>query len=218
MILQKKKNSLCTLWLRPTGPSHSVCLRESPTVSTQCACPRARTSHVLFSKVFGEANQVQCYWCWDITELFPSWSLHTHTHPFAWLSAKFTPALSLKSEGFFISKTDFLNVIATWGWYATQIHSHTCQHPLPFPWGISWQLHPESVHRLPVSRSPLASHPDRTLVTPTAFLRIMWPGGFRCSIQPNSHCFQHLPTTGKLFSRSVNPWGTVHVINGCLKQ
>lgn len=102
-------------------------------------------------------------------------------------------------------------------WYATQTHSHTCQHPLPFPWGTSWQLHPESLHRLPVSRSPLASHPDRTLATPTAFLHITRRKGFRCSIQPNSHCLQHLPMTGKLFRISVNPWGTAHVLNGCLK-
>lgn len=77
---KEKKIPVYPKWHRPKGPPHSVCLlRERPAVSTQCACPRARTSRILFSKVFGKANQVQRYWCWDITELTLSWFAHTHT-------------------------------------------------------------------------------------------------------------------------------------------
>lgn len=151
---KEKKIPVYPKWHRPKGPPHSVCLlRERPAVSTQCACPRARTSRILFSKVFGKANQVQRYWCWDITELTLSWFAHTHTSIYMAQCKVHSCTLAQKRRFFLSQKQTFSTSLLQSRWYATQ--THTCQHPLPFPWGISWQLHPESVKRLPVSRSPL---------------------------------------------------------------
>lgn len=71
-------------------------------------------SHILFSKVFSKANQVQCYWCWDITELSLSWFAHARTHIHLHGSVQSSQLhFSSKTKAFFISKTDLLNVTAT---------------------------------------------------------------------------------------------------------
>jgi len=65
------KNSLCIAFGTDpqVHPMVSVCWQK---VLLSVHSPRAHTSRILFPKVFSEANQVERYRCWNITELSSS--------------------------------------------------------------------------------------------------------------------------------------------------